>query len=128
MPSALDAAAESRIADIVQLLEYTEGTMEMDLELYLDNIPCDPPTMESQMPGVHSLEWLEHGGQILISGRMLGGVERVSGEGDTLPEAEEGEVGFDDQCTHTPFSSCAPGPIHATTSISLAVQMLVPCQ
>ena len=52
---------------------------------------------------------------------MLGGVERVSGKGDTLPEAEEREAGFDDQHTHTASSSHAPGPIHATTSISLAV-------
>ena len=61
MPSTLDAAAASRIADILQLLEYTEGAMEMDLELDLDNIPCDALTMESQMPGVHSLEQWEHG-------------------------------------------------------------------
>jgi len=122
MPSSLDAAAESKIAEILQPLEYTEGPMEMDLELDLDDIPCDAPTMESRMPGVHSMERLEHGGRILVSRRMADAVS------DTLPETEEGEVGgFDDQRNHhTPSSSGVSGPICATKSISLAMQNVGP--
>ena len=127
MPSSLDAAAESRIAEILQPLEYTEGPMAVDLELNLDNIPCDAPTMESQMAGVHGMERLEHGGRILVSRRMADALDRVSGEGGTLPETEEGEVGgFDDARTYTPSSSGTPGPIHATTSISVAVRDVGP--
>lgn len=123
----MDAKAESRIAEILQLLVYTEGPVAMDLELDLDNIPCDTLTMESQMLGVHSMEGLEHGGHILVSRRMADGVARISGEDDALPELEEGEVGgLDDQHTHTTSSSHAPGPIHATTSISVAVQNVSP--
>ena len=117
LPGSFDPAQEANSADPLQLLLYTEDLTPMHLDVDLAKIPCDPPTMESQMPGVHSMERLEHEGQILISGRMADAVGGGAGY-----EAEEGEVGgFDDQSpanhTHTPRAS---GPIRATQSIAVA--------
>lgn len=62
MPGSLNLATEARIAEVLKLLKYTEGSIPMDTGIDLGDIPCDPLTMESQMPGVHSMEWLEQGG------------------------------------------------------------------
>ncbi len=62
LPGSLDAATEARIAGILKPLEYTEEPIPTDLFLDLDPIPCDPPTTESQMPGVHGMEQLEQEG------------------------------------------------------------------
>ena len=62
LPGSHDTATESRIAELLKPLEYTEDPLPTDLDLNLDDIPCDPPTMEDQMPGVHSMEWLEQEG------------------------------------------------------------------
>jgi len=62
MPGSLDVMTEARVAEVLKLLECTEEPNSMDIGLDLDGIPCDLPTMESQMPGVHSMERLEQDG------------------------------------------------------------------
>ena len=90
LPGSLDPATESRVAHLLQPLQYTEDPTPEHLNLDLDEIPCDPLTMESQMPGVHSMERLGHDSCILVSERMVDGVSGrgcagCEGDGLTVP-------------------------------------------
>ena len=135
LPRSHDTATESRITEILKPLEYTEDSTPMDLNLDLDNIPCDPPTMESQMPGVRGMERLEQEGRILVSERMAEHIRigdmahSVSSQGDKPTKTEEGEVGgFDHQWpsksghTHIPLSSEVFGPVRTIKSSTMAMQ------
>ena len=113
LPGSLDPDTEARVAHLLQPLQYTEDATPTHLDVDLDEIPCDPPTMESQIPGVPSMERLEQDRRILVSGRMA---DAVSGM-----EIEEGEVG-----DHTPSGSGRSGPVRTTTSISTATQNVGP--
>ena len=140
MPGSLDVATEARVAELLKPLEYTEKPGSMDIGLDLDHIPCDPPTMESQMPGVHSMERLEQGGRILVSKRMMeyidaGGLEPCSSgqgdQGDIPTELEEGMISGSDHCplsNHTPMPSSSGliGPVRTIKSSADAIKKTGP--
>lgn len=142
MPGSLDEATEARVAEVLKPLEYTEEPISTDVCLDLDHIPCDPPTMESQVPGVHSLEWLEQGGRILVSKRMMEYIDAgdlepgSSSQGDqglNPTEPEEGEIGgFEHRQlsksnhSHPPLSSGLIGPIRIRKLSAKVVQKISP--
>jgi len=142
MPGSLDVMTEARVAEVLKLLEYTEEPNSMDIGLDLDGIPCDLPTMESQMPGVHSMERLEQDGRILVSKRMMECIDArdlepgsgIQGDqGDNPAELEEGEIGGVDHCppsksnhNHMPSSSGHIDPIHTRNSSAKVVPKITP--
>ena len=142
MPGSLDSATEARVAEVLKPLKYTGESKPMDIGIDLGDIPCDSPTMETQMPGVHSMEWLEQGGRVLVSERMMeyigaGGLEPGSGhqegQGGNATDLEEGEIGgFDHDPSsrsdhdQMPSSSGFIGPVCTGKTSARAVQKINP--
>ena len=119
MPRSLDVATEARIAELLKPLEYTGESIPTDIGIDLDHIPCDEPTMETQMPGVRSMERLESGERILVSTRIVEYMD-TGGLDDHPAELEGG--GFDhrplSKSNHnsTPSSSRIIGPVRTIKS------------
>ena len=112
MPGSLDEATEARVTELLKPLEYTGESTSTDIGIDLGPIPCDSPTMETQMSGVHSMEQLETGGRILISSRMVDYMD-VGGNSDDLTELEGTIGGFD----HRPLSKSNQNPTPSSSGL-----------